>query len=341
MAKAREIEGLDCHAPAPAGMRLVLLTRLDEMCSLRTAALDWTHMDGVHDMRVASRRLRTTLKDFQPFLAEKIQQRKLREVARALGAVRDEDVAIAALEKLTPEVPEEARDGLNRIIAERRWFRDGAREVLEEEIREASIERLRQKLKFAIERATRSPSPVAPQGYNNNSRFNVDSFRTVGRKIILNGLGELLELGESLYRPFKIEPLHTMRIAAKRLRYAMELFTTCWGDSLHALSVEVAGMQEFLGDLHDSDVWIEGFGMRLKGRGEIREGVGEAAAGTREATTWLLQHFTKERTKHYRHALAQWLEWEKTGFRSRLIETLSREPERTPDETQSTVSIVS
>src|ERR1044071_3631071 len=103
MAKAKEIVGLDCRASASSCVLLVLRTRLDEMSEFRAAALDWSDPEGVHDMRVASRRLRSALRDFKPYLRMKKMRRAadyLKAVADALGAVRDHDVAIIALEEL-------------------------------------------------------------------------------------------------------------------------------------------------------------------------------------------------------------------------------------------------
>jgi CHAD domain-containing protein len=320
MAKAKEIEGLDCHASAVAGIRLVLLTRLGEVCDGRAAALDWSSMSGVHDMRVASRRLRSALRDFQPFLSEKVRQRRLRELARALGSVRDEDVAIAALEALSAEAPEEARAGLNEIIEERRIRRESAREALKGAISETDVAALREKLSARFEQAAQRREG-STEGANDKGSGGL-SFSGAGREIIHNSLDEFLKLGESLYRPFEVEPLHQMRIAAKRLRYALELFSACRGEPLHAFASEVAKMQGSLGDLHDADVWIEDFGQRLSrgAQGAVEQSAPDPA---RIAAVWLLEHFMKERTRHYRHALTRWCEWEQTSFSQRLTETLS------------------
>src|SRR2546421_11330099 len=103
MAKAKEIEGLECRAGAAQGMRLVLLTRLGEVCEHRAAALDRRGEDGVHDKRVASRRLRSVLRDFRTHMRGCKQfeeaRAELKRLADALRAVRDEDVAVSAIEK--------------------------------------------------------------------------------------------------------------------------------------------------------------------------------------------------------------------------------------------------
>ena len=71
MAKPGQIAGIDCDASAAGGIRLVLMFRLEEMCALRDEALDYGNPEGVHDMRVASRRLRSALRDFMPYLSKR------------------------------------------------------------------------------------------------------------------------------------------------------------------------------------------------------------------------------------------------------------------------------
>src|SRR5918996_1339861 len=97
MAKAKRIRGLKCDAPATAGIKLVLVTRFGELQSWCDAALDWTDPEGVHSMRVASRRLRSALRDFLPYVRKRNLtsiQKQMKSIADALGEVRDLDVAI-------------------------------------------------------------------------------------------------------------------------------------------------------------------------------------------------------------------------------------------------------
>src|SRR3712207_7354842 len=42
----------------------------------------------------------------------------------------------------------------------------------------------------------------------------------------------------------------------RSLRYAIELFTKCWGDRVAPYAAEIEKLQEYLGGLHDCDVWI-------------------------------------------------------------------------------------
>ena len=80
---------------------LVLRNRLKSMCAQGEKALDWSDPEGVHDMRVSSRRLRSAMSDFKPHLRRlNLPRLKLKAIAKSLGAVRDQDVALAALEEL-------------------------------------------------------------------------------------------------------------------------------------------------------------------------------------------------------------------------------------------------
>ncbi|MBD0327168.1 MAG: CHAD domain-containing protein, partial [Pyrinomonadaceae bacterium] len=133
MVKAKKIEGLNCEGNAAVEIQRVLRERLEEMCEFRAQALEWSDPEGVHDMRVASRRLRSTLRDFKPYLrARKLAAvaADLKQVADALGAVRDEDVAIMALEELQREAPEEVAAGVAEIVDERRARQATARAAL-------------------------------------------------------------------------------------------------------------------------------------------------------------------------------------------------------------------
>ena len=133
MAKARQITGINCDAAAVNGIHRVVNTRLDEMTALREKALDWSTPDGIHDMRVASRRLRSVLADFSPYLRKRRISASLKEIksiAEALGRVRDQDVAIKTLESLAAVAPAEVSPGIQTLIDNRRTTLDKAREQL-------------------------------------------------------------------------------------------------------------------------------------------------------------------------------------------------------------------
>jgi CHAD domain-containing protein len=332
--KAAEIAGLDCEASALEGAKVVLHARLEEMCALREKALDFSDIKGVHDMRVASRRLRSVVRDFLPLLPNRFPRKRLKAIADALGDVRDEDVAIKELDKLRAEAEGDVAAGIEHLTDEHRWRRERARAILEEKINEQTIGKLREKFDSALDGALKVEAEKSSRA--NQSKIRVVSFRHAGHKIILLRLTELQQLSDSLYQPFETKPLHRLRIAAKRLRYAMELFTPCGSNHLLGFAQEIAKLQKSLGDLHDCDVWIADLGARLSRWDENSVDNGsdaDAQAPEHRADVWLLLHFVKERTRHFREALARWHEWETTSFFTHLSACLETAPGSLDSET--------
>ncbi|HEV8428065.1 MAG TPA: CHAD domain-containing protein [Pyrinomonadaceae bacterium] len=316
MAKAKRIKGIECNSEAPAGMKLVLVTRFGELSDFRNAALDWTDPEGVHSMRVASRRLRSALRDFMPYLRKRRLAsvlKPLRDIADALGEVRDQDVAIMALEKLQTHVAVEVSSLLQQLIDARKEIRDEARKELETMLEDSQLKQLELSFIAGVDEATteataRTPSPL------------LISFRKMSRAIILDRLKELEKLSNGLFRPFEVEDLHDMRIAAKRLRYAIELFQQCWGRSMATYAKRTARLQTALGDVHDCDVWIESFGTEINGARKQKQDE------NLKAFVWLLSHFVKLRTKHVRKAFELWRDWEAQDTSGKLRTLLNTEP---------------
>jgi len=217
-------------------------------------------------------------------------------------------VAIHALDKLREDAPPEAVAGIEAYTAERRERRERARAGLGEAAGETAVAEARLLLARALE----------GRGGKKKSDDGAD-FAGALRRVVARLWDELEELSGSLHRPRKARRLHRMRIAAKRLRYALELFECCRRDgAAKALAGEVADMQGELGDLHDCDVWAEDLGGQLAGRDKL-------SAERKLAVVWLLGHFAEKRAVHYRAALTLWHEWEREGFAARLAACL--EPE--------------
>jgi len=311
MAKAKEITGIDCAADALEWAATVLRVRFDEVIELRGAALDFSDIEGVHAMRVASRRLRSALRDFLPLVKKRPLRRvrkKLKEIADTLGAVRDQDVAILALEHLQSaaeidQINLQITEGIEKMLEERRALREKARTNLTETLAAGNLADLQEDFTMALDKAV-----------SEKKRTRAVSFNEAGRDAVAGSLKELWDLGESLYEPFKIERLHEMRIAAKRLRYAVELFTACWGEPIAPFADEIAQMQSVLGEVHDCDVWIENLGKSLS---DARNGT--ANQNKHPVAMWLLSKFVKNRTKNYCAALRLWSEWKANSFAERML----------------------
>lgn len=308
MAKAKEITELDCNADALEWAAKVLRVRFEEVLEKRDAALHSEDIEGVHDMRVATRRLRSALRDFAHLMKKKpLKQVKkdLKQIADALGAARDQDVAVVALEKLRKKSRDKkTREGIGKLIEERRSLREQAQIGLIETLAVAMIEDLQRRFNKAIDEATRQKKSAR-----------IVSFNEAGRDVVGKSLEEFCDLSKNIYAPFTDEPLHELRISAKRLRYAIELYTACWGKHIAPFADEVADMQSFLGEVHDADVWLESLSECLRDSKSENEN---------QANIWLLSEFVEKRTKNYRFALKLWSKWKETDFIRRMQTTVSQ-----------------
>jgi CHAD domain-containing protein len=266
-------------------------------------------------MRVASRRLRGALKDFMPYLPKRRVsgcQEQIRTIAKALGRVRDYDVEIMTMEAIARKAPPEFSPGILRFIEFRRLAREEARTKLLLPLAPESLEKLRIRFNAALE----GPSSQRRKESKQKPPAATLAYREVARAVIINRLEDLSRFSESLYHPLKVKPLHEMRISAKHLRYALELFGHCWGPSLSPVAKKVAELQSSLGKLHDCDVWIKSFGHAATHPVEALD------SDYRATAVWLLGHFLKVRGKHVGNALAQWSDWEAEAVGAQLRQTI-------------------
>lgn len=120
MAKPRSIPGLSEDDPYALVASRVVAVRTAELADGAGAVLDTEAIEGVHDMRVATRRLRAALEVFEPCFERKRWRAALREVkalADALGERRDRDVMIAALREIAAALDQEDQPGVEGLIA--------------------------------------------------------------------------------------------------------------------------------------------------------------------------------------------------------------------------------
>jgi len=75
--------------------------------------------------------------------------------------------------------------------------------------------------------------------------------------VLLVRLQEMREFELHVRDPENVAELHNMRIAAKRLRYTLEIFASTLGEDAYPLLKTVTDIQERLGDIHDADVLMD------------------------------------------------------------------------------------
>src|SRR5579884_3171990 len=77
------------------------------------------------------------------------------------------------------------------------------------------------------------------------------------RTIVAVRVAETFAFADAIGDPTQGEDLHSMRIAAKRLRYTLEMFYVCLGPDGPALIDTMRELQERIGAIHDADALME------------------------------------------------------------------------------------
>lgn len=114
MAKARDVP-LRPEMPFSEAARATVRTRAEELFAQADGVLDTSDIERVHDMRVATRRLRAALEVYRPVFDKAQFKPVLRDVkalADALGARRDPDVQLDALDRIAAELPTADHPGI-------------------------------------------------------------------------------------------------------------------------------------------------------------------------------------------------------------------------------------
>jgi CHAD domain-containing protein len=149
VARAREVPGFDCDEPFAQAAARVVEVRAAEVFEHSRGTLDVGDVERVHDMRVATRRLRAALEVFEACFRRKRRRKALKQVkalADALGERRDRDVQIEFLEGFASEAPAEDRAALAALIGRLREEQRRANDALALFLAEKRQEKLRRSL---------------------------------------------------------------------------------------------------------------------------------------------------------------------------------------------------
>ncbi|MEA2474394.1 MAG: hypothetical protein QOE06_2309 [Thermoleophilaceae bacterium] len=149
MASARTVPGFADSASFREAATRVVAVRTEEVFEHTEHVLDTSDIERVHDMRVATRRLRAALEIFAICFPKAQHRKVLKEVKRladALGERRDPDVAIEAFARVRDTLPAGDRDGIKHLIEHLRVRQAGANETLGEALERVQREGLHERL---------------------------------------------------------------------------------------------------------------------------------------------------------------------------------------------------
>jgi CHAD domain-containing protein len=153
VARARDVPGFDCEEAFSASAERVVAVRSVEVFEHSDGVLDVENIEALHDMRVATRRLRAALEVFAPCFPAKRHRKALKRVKRladALGERRDRDVAIEFLAGFADETPEADRAAVEVLIERLRHEQRRANEELEPFLKGKRLKKLRRRLRKLV-----------------------------------------------------------------------------------------------------------------------------------------------------------------------------------------------
>jgi CHAD domain-containing protein len=261
-----EVEVPDLGADASAGnvvRRALALSTIRLIRHDPVVRLD-ADPEGVHQARVATRRLRSDLRSFRP-LVDEAWSSALRDelgwLADLLGDVRDGDVLLERLRHRVAELPDaHERDAAAAVLATLEDERDAAHSTLLDALRSRRYLRLLDSLVAAAndpalrESASEPASEVVPE-------------------LVRRPWHKLEKRVGKLDDSPSDEHLHAVRIRTKRVRYAAEAAEPIVGKPARRFAKAAERLQDVLGELNDAVVaehWLEKWARHGRSLEELR-----------------------------------------------------------------------
>ena len=241
------VAGVDATTPMVRAAPLMLLAKAQPLFALEDAARGGADADAVHDMRVASRRLREVMRLLAPVYPGrefKRWYRLVRDVTRALGPVRDADVFIEEFSALAGELAEGGRRAVAFVVGYRTGTREHELEVLDRDLAALDLARARVSFEALVSR----PMAVVVAG-RPLADYAHSAVEERADAVVAAQPGALVESG--------VEAQHALRIDYKRLRYAVEAFAPCYGERFDELHATLTAFQDALGELHDLHLFAD------------------------------------------------------------------------------------
>lgn len=231
--------------------RQLIMERAAELVRHEAGTRAGEDIEALHDMRVASRRLREALEIFQFCFPPKTYDRlyeRVRRVTRALGQARNADVAVAyfsellsASENLLEQVA--LQDILRRLAK----CQARARAAMQKELDKVRPDDLSGRLEKIFDKLAQNP-PARQRGPR--------IVLLLARRLLAQRLREVFARQRAITGEEDAEGLHGLRIAVKKLRYALETLDFAAGENPKENLRFFKKLQTVLGDLHDRDVFI-------------------------------------------------------------------------------------
>ena len=242
--------GVMAHEPMAEAVRKILRSQFQVMVDSEAGSRKGKNIDAVHDMRVATRRMRAAFRLFGSYFRPAAIggfQKDLRKIGRALGAVRDLDVFNREAQIYLETLSKDRKDGLEPLFGQWERERRQARKTLIALLDSKRYQRFAADFLVFL---TKEGAGVMPIPAGSVTRQQV-------RHLLSSSLWQLYETVRAYEVVIPGAPPvthHALRIDCKFLRYGLEFFEEVLGPGTSALIVDVIEIQNHLGDLQDAEV---------------------------------------------------------------------------------------
>jgi CHAD domain-containing protein len=245
-----EAVGLLPGDPMAEAGRKVLRFHFAEMLSHEEGTRLGKDIEALHDMRVATRRMRAAFEVFGNVFQTKVLKphlKGLRLTGRALGRVRDLDVFMEKAQAYLETLPEEQRNGLDPLLTHWQEIRDSARLEMLAHLDSPAYQDFKQEFNLFLSTPGAGALAVPPDEPTPNRVCEIAPVLIYTRLAGVRAYDACLEQAS-------VEQLHALRIEFKKFRYTLEFFREVLGESARAVISEVKKLQDHLGDLNDAVV---------------------------------------------------------------------------------------
>jgi len=210
-------------------------------------------IEALHQMRVATRRMRFAFRVFGEYLDMKQMApmiKGLQRTGRALGGVRDLDVFWEKTQRYLDALPPERQGDLDPLRAVWEQERERRRERMLAYLNSERFACFKESFAAFLETPGAGELPAVSDGEPRSYRL-----RHVLPVTVYQRLAAVRAYDEWVAGPdVPLERLHRLRIAAKGLRYTLEFFREVLGPEAEAAIKEIKRLQDHLGDLQDAVV---------------------------------------------------------------------------------------
>ncbi len=232
--------------------RKTLRFHLERMLANEPGTRAGEDIEALHDMRVATRRMRAAFLVFGPYVdqaALKPILKGLRRTGRALGAVRDLDVFREKVQHYLDALPAARRGELDPLLETLSQQRAAARTSLLAYLDSPAYTGWVERFQRVLDQPLPEPPPLTDAGPRPYLVSHVIPALIFERWASVRAFGPWLGQPDA-----PLTRYHQLRIAAKALRYTLEFFSELLGKDMKLCLDRVKRLQDHLGDLQDAVV---------------------------------------------------------------------------------------